>query len=157
MADADLVLHSRSPEETLAIGRNLASRLHRGQTVAFVGDLGSGKTCLIQGICAGLGVKERVTSPTFVLIHEYAGLDCDGSPTPVYHFDLYRLRSPEDLVDLGWDDYLERDGINLIEWADRAGGLLPEGAMTVRIEDPNPGERIFELSDGARDEDGANR
>lgn len=157
MANTDAVLHSRSPEETFTIGRNLAARLYRGQTVALIGDLGSGKTCLIQGICEGLGVREQVTSPTFILIQEYEGRDCDGFRTPIYHFDLYRLRSPGDLVDLGWDDYLARSGICLIEWADRAGDLLPAGTITIRIEAQNSLERTLKLSDGEQNpKNGAN-
>ena len=151
MSNTDVTLHSYSPEETFTIGRNLAADLCRGQTVALVGDLGSGKTCLIQGICEGLGIREQVTSPTFILIQEYVGRDCSGSRTPVYHFDLYRLRTPEDLVNLGWDDYLDRKGICLIEWADRAGGLLPEGTITIHIEEQNPRERVLKLSAGGQD------
>ncbi|MEQ8187045.1 MAG: tRNA (adenosine(37)-N6)-threonylcarbamoyltransferase complex ATPase subunit type 1 TsaE [Candidatus Eremiobacterota bacterium] len=118
---------TNSPEETYLMGEKIASLLKSGDTVAFTGELGAGKTCLIKAICTGLGVKENVSSPTFTLIQEYKGI------LPVYHFDLYRLKE-HDLYDLGYWEYFEKDGICLIEWADRASDLLPETSIRINIE-----------------------
>ncbi len=140
-------LISSSPEETGTIGRDLAGRLRRGDCVALFGELGSGKTCLVQGICNGLQVTGPVTSPTFILVHEYRGR-VKGGVLPVYHFDLYRLGGPEELIDLGWDDYLDSGGICLVEWADRADGLLPPHTITVKIDAPQRRLRTFKLTYG---------
>ena len=125
---------SSSPEETHTLGREVASRLDRGDTVGFFGNLGSGKTCMIQGICAGLNVSGGATSPSFVLMNEYEGLDSGGKPLPVFHFDLYRLQQETEVEDLGWDDYVGDEGICLIEWADRAGEMLPAKAIRICLE-----------------------
>lgn len=118
---------TNSPEETKLLGEKIAALLKSGDIVAFTGELGAGKTCLIKAICTGLGVTENVSSPTFTLIQEYKGI------LPVYHFDLYRLKE-HDLYDLGYWEYFERDGICLIEWADRADELLPEQSIRINIE-----------------------
>lgn len=114
-----LVTHS--PEETFSFGRQFATSLGPGDIVGLTGGLGAGKTCLIQGICRGLGIeKHDVVSPTFILINEYQGR------FPVYHFDFYRVNRPEELLNLGFEDYLDGSGICLIEWADRMkNSLLP--------------------------------
>ena len=143
-----LVVQTDSPEETRALGTRLARSLTPGTCVALYGDLGSGKTCLAQGVCGGLGVSEPVTSPTFILVNEYSGRTSQGVVLPVFHFDLYRLAGPDELADMGWDDYLARDGILLIEWADRAEGLLPSEAVTIAIESPTEGHRQFNISYG---------
>jgi len=120
-------LITNNAEETRILGEKIASLLKSGDTVAFTGELGAGKTCLIKAICTGLGVKENVSSPTFTIIQEYKGI------LPVYHFDLYRLKE-HDLYDLGYWEYFEKDGICLIEWADRASDLLPEKSIRINIE-----------------------
>ena len=148
MSESGFRLNSSSPEETRALGKDLAFRLRRGDCVALFGDLGSGKTCLIQGISAGLQVADAVTSPTFILVNEYLGRDGTGAPLPVFHFDLYRLSGSEDLMDLGWDDYFDRGGIYLVEWADRAEDLLPPHTLSVQIEAPEDRLRIFTLTYG---------
>ena len=148
MSKSVSMLNSSSPEETRVLGKDLASRLRRGDCVALFGDLGSGKTCLIQGICAGLQVADAVTSPTFILVNEYLGRDDTGAPLPVFHFDLYRLSGPEDLMGLGWDDYFDRGGIYLVEWADRAEDLLPPHTLSVQIEAPEDRLRILTLTYG---------
>ena len=136
---------THSPDETRAFGKRLANRLRRGDVVGLIGDLGSGKTCLVQSVCASLGVRDAVTSPTFILINEYNGHDGDGRTMPVYHFDLYRLLGDEELVDLGCDDYFYGDGICLVEWADRAGDLLPVHHTSIRIEHAGDASRRFSV------------
>lgn len=122
------IYKTEGPDETLQIGRTLGERLKPGDTVLLIGDLGAGKTCFIQGLCAGLGVKEAVTSPTFTLINEYEGR------LPVAHFDLYRLDDPEAVLDLGFDEYIDSDSVCLIEWADKFPEVMPAEAIVVRIE-----------------------
>ena len=124
---------SRSATETQDLGRRLAQQLEPGDTVAFDGDLGAGKTCLIQGICRGLQVTDWVNSPTFILINEYTGRLADVD-VPVYHFDLYRIQSPIDLEELGADEYFSGRGICLVEWAEKAGPLLPPRRREVLME-----------------------
>ncbi len=113
---------------TEALGERLARCLRPGDVVALTGELGSGKTCLTRGLARGLGVERPVTSPTFNLLHEYAG------PVPVYHFDLYRLKSARELEDLGWEEYSAGQGVCVLEWAERAGTLLPDGHWGVHLE-----------------------
>ena len=117
-----------SPEETQRLGERLAQELEPQSVVALIGDLGSGKTCLTQGICAGLKVDDYVTSPSFTLINEYQGR------VPVYHFDLFRIDDPTEMLDLGCDEYLYGDGVCIIEWAEKMGPLLPPGRIEIRIE-----------------------
>ena len=126
----------------------MSARLRPGDCVGMIGELGSGKTCLAQGICEGFGVQDRVTSPTFILVNEYRGRDAASRPITIYHFDLYRLPDADALIDLGWDDYLAGNGICLIEWAERAGSLLPERAVQIRIEMTESGSRRILLENG---------
>lgn len=130
MNERPRVIVSNSAEETRAIGAGLGRRLRSGAVVALRGDLGSGKTCMVQGIAAGMGVAPAacVNSPTFVIINEYAG------PVPLYHFDLYRLADGNELIDLGWDDYLDGAGVIAIEWAERMGSLLPPDHISIGLE-----------------------
>ena len=97
--------YSTSEGETEAIGRDLAARLAPGAVVAFTGDLGAGKTAFVRGMAQGLGISQRVTSPTFTIVNEY-----EGGRLPLFHFDMYRLRDAEDLFDIGWEDFLARGG-----------------------------------------------
>lgn len=120
-----MTLTSRSPEETDAAGEALGRTLAPGAVVALTGELGAGKTCFIQGLVRGLGVKVRATSPTFTLVNEYRGA------MPVYHVDAYRTRSLAELVDLGLEEYIDGGGVTVIEWADRLEPLLP--ARTIRV------------------------
>lgn len=107
-----------------ALGRSLAPPA----VVALTGDLGAGKTTLVQAICRGYGVRQPVTSPTFALVHEYA-----GERSRVYHLDLYRLRDERELVQLGWDELLDAPALILIEWPERAGDTLPPGHLTLSL------------------------
>ena len=114
---------------TEAFGRRLADLLFPGAVVALIGPLGAGKTHLVRAIALGLGVADArvVTSPTFVLIQEYEGR------MPIYHFDVYRLRGDSDFSDLGVHEYFEGDGVCLVEWADRAAGVMPAERLCVEL------------------------
>lgn len=118
---------TNSAEETRALGRELGRSLGQGDVVALVGDLGSGKTTLIQGICCGLGVEGVVNSPSYTIVNEYLGR------CPVYHLDFYRLSDREDLLALGCEEYFYGHGVCLVEWAERARGLLPAQRFEVHL------------------------
>ncbi|RPI00636.1 MAG: tRNA (adenosine(37)-N6)-threonylcarbamoyltransferase complex ATPase subunit type 1 TsaE [Calditrichaeota bacterium] len=122
-----LEITSSSAEETFAFGKSLSQTLSLGDVVCLHGDLGAGKTVCIKGVCAGLGVSEHVTSPTFTLINEYRGA------LPVYHFDFYRIADEHEVFELGLPEYLNGDGICLIEWPDRISPLLPGKRIEIRI------------------------
>ena len=127
----EILLKSRSPEETRAMGDVLGGLLGRGDVIAVSGELGAGKTCFAQGVASGLGVRDRVTSPTFTIIQEYDGR------IPFYHIDLYRLEGAHDLEDLGYEDYIYGDGVVLIEWPDLIEGILPPARLEVMISVPD--------------------
>ena len=118
-----------SPEETQAIGVQIGQTLKPGDVVALIGELGAGKTCLTQGIARGVGIHadQLVNSPSYTLINEYEG------KIPIYHIDLYRLKSLEEILDLGVEEYLEGNGICIIEWADGMLNLLPENYLQITI------------------------
>ena len=118
---------SHSPEETEHIGEMLGRRLRPGTVVAYRGGLGMGKTAFTRGLARGLGCAGRVTSPTFTIVNEY-----DGA-TPLFHFDMYRLNSADDLFDIGWEDYLSRGGVCAVEWSENVMDALPEDTVWVRI------------------------
>ncbi len=120
---------SRSVEETIAEGSRYGREARRGDVVALTGDLGAGKTQFVKGFVAGVGSPSDVTSPTFVLVHEYG-----GGRLPVYHFDFYRVENREAVVQLGFDDYVFSDGVSLIEWADRYPDLIPAHAKWLSFE-----------------------
>lgn len=110
---------TQSAAETRALAGELAAGLRVGDVLALHGELGAGKTCFIQGLAAALGVREAVSSPTYTLVHEYAGR------VPLYHLDLYRLRGADEALAMGLDEWLEGDGVTVIEWAERAAEVLP--------------------------------
>jgi tRNA threonylcarbamoyladenosine biosynthesis protein TsaE len=116
-----------SADETIELGQRLATRLRRGDVVAFFGDLGTGKTTMVKGIAQGLGVKETVRSPSFVVVTEYPG------SVRVQHIDLYRLQGSNELAAIGFNDLFGPEVITLIEWADRAGVELPKDAIRVEM------------------------
>ena len=138
-----MVLLSKSPEETFRIGRILADGLEAGDVVALTGELGSGKTCLTQGIANGLGVPESyvVTSPTFTLINEYPGRRVD-----LYHLDVYRLKGCADLAEMGYDEYLSGRGVMVIEWAEKIRGAVPVDALFVVMTYLEENVRKIEIS-----------
>ena len=118
---------TNTPEETEALGARLARALEPGAVVAFTGDLGAGKTAFVRGLARGLGIPDRVTSPTFTIVNEY-----EGGRLPLFHFDLYRLGCADELFDIGWEDYLARGGVCAVEWSERMEELLEPG--TVRVD-----------------------
>ena len=118
---------TNGPEETEALGARLARALGPGAVVAFTGDLGAGKTAFVRGLARGLGIRDRVTSPTFTIVNEY-----EGGRLPLFHFDLYRLGCADELFDIGWEDYLARGGVCAVEWSERMEELLEPG--TVRVD-----------------------
>ena len=119
---------THSPEETRALGERLAGTLGPGTVVAFTGDLGAGKTAFISGMARGLGIEERVTSPTFTIVNEY-----EGGRLPLFHFDMYRLGSADELFHIGWEDYLARGGVCAVEWSERMEELLEPGTIRVDL------------------------
>ncbi len=127
---------SHSAEETAAAGRALAATLRRGDVFALCGELGAGKTHFVKGIAAGLAANAAVTSPTFTLIHEYI-----GGRLPIYHFDFYRLEDEDEALKIGLDEYLDADGVCVIEWADKFPALLPPHTRWLRFAHRTDGAR----------------
>ena len=119
---------TNSPAETEAIGAALAKILTPGTVLAYRGDLGAGKTAFTRGLARGLGYEEPVTSPTYTIVNEYL-----GGRLPLFHFDMYRLASADDLWDIGWEDYLDRGGVCAVEWSENVEEAM-EGAISVTIE-----------------------
>jgi len=115
-------------QETEALGERLAGRLEPGAVVAFTGDLGAGKTAFTRGLARGLGISGRVTSPTFTVVNEY-----EGGRLPLFHFDMYRLGSSDELFGIGWEDYLAREGVCAVEWSENVSDALEEGTIFVEI------------------------
>ena len=122
----EFITHSRA--ETEALGARLANALDGGQVVAFTGDLGAGKTAFVSGMARSLGVEERVTSPTFTIVNEY-----EGGRLPLFHFDMYRLGSADELFHIGWEDYLARGGICAVEWSENVAEAIEPDAVRVSI------------------------
>lgn len=122
------LLHIASEKETERIGEAIGRAAEPGTVVALIGDLGTGKTTLTKSIAKGLGVTETVTSPTFNIIREYK-----SGRIPLYHFDVYRIGDPDEMFELGYEEYFYGDGICVVEWADIIEELLPEDAVIIRI------------------------
>lgn len=118
-----------SEADTRSLGLRIADALEPGDIVALIGDLGTGKTSLTKYIAEGLGVTEEISSPTFTIIKEYR-----SGRLPLYHFDVYRLGSGEELLDIGAEDYLEGDGACIIEWADIVADVLPADSLVVQLD-----------------------
>ena len=139
---ARMTVISRNPEETFLIGKIIGQTLMEKDVVALVGDLGTGKTCLTQGIARGLGVPDeyQVTSPSFTLINEYRGR------MMLYHFDLYRISQAREIDDIGYEEYLFGEGASVIAWADRAEGILPDDTLFVSISYSDENERNIIIS-----------
>ena len=136
---------TNSPEETEAIGVRLAAVLTPGTVIAYEGDLGAGKTAFTRGLAKGLGAKEQVTSPTYTIVNEYL-----SGRMPLFHFDMYRLGSSDDLWDIGWEDYLERGGVCAVEWSENVRDAMT-GAIRVRIEKTGEESRKITIEGGNGD------
>lgn len=135
---------SNSPQETEALGQKLAAQLSPGDIIAFSGDLGSGKTAFTRGLAKGLGIEERVTSPTFTIVNEY-----EGGRLPLFHFDMYRLGSSDELFDIGWEDYLARGGVCAVEWSEIVDDALEDGVIRVDIRHgAEDNQRIITITGG---------
>ena len=119
---------TNSPAETEAVGAALGKILKPGTVIAYRGDLGAGKTAFTRGLARGLGSDEMVTSPTYTIVNEYLGGRC-----PLFHFDMYRLASSDDLWDIGWEDYLDRNGVCAVEWSENVEDAM-EDAISITIE-----------------------
>ena len=124
-----MIIETNSAEETFALGKALGEKASPGQIYTLDGDLGTGKTVFTQGVAAGLGITEAISSPTFTIIQEY-----DTGRLPLYHFDVYRIGDSEEMEEIGYDDYFFGEGICLIEWADLIREILPEHVIRITIE-----------------------
>ena len=119
---------TKSPEQTELLGKKLAELLRPGDVIAYYGDLGAGKTAFTRGLAAGLGIREAVTSPTYTIVNEYL-----SGRMPLFHFDMYRLSSSDELFDIGWEDYLARGGVCAVEWGENVADALTD-AISITIE-----------------------
>ena len=124
-----MVVETRSPEETFALGEKIGRTALPGQIYTLTGDLGVGKTVLTQGVAAGLGIREAVSSPTFTIVQVY-----EEGRLPFYHFDVYRIGDIEEMEEIGYDDYFFGNGVCLIEWAELIADILPEEHISIKIE-----------------------
>lgn len=133
---------TKSAEETIELGKSIGTKLKPGAIVAFYGELGSGKTTMIKGICLGLGVEEQtiVKSPSFIMVNEYQG------KWPIYHIDLYRIKNLQEILSIGFDEYLNAKGICLIEWAEKIENELPINIIKVELEVLSAFERKVKVS-----------
>ena len=137
-------LITNSPLETEKVGEALGKILQPGTVLAYEGDLGAGKTAFTRGLARGLGCTEQVTSPTYTIVNEYL-----SGRMPLFHFDMYRLRSSDDLFDIGWEDYLDRNGICAVEWSENVLDALTD-PITVRIETLGQDARCITIEGGDR-------
>jgi len=125
-----LELQLNNSDETLKLGEIIGKSLIPGSIIALVGDLGAGKTVLVKGIAKGLGIEEEPNSPTYVIMNSYEGR------IPLYHFDLYRVSSEDELFGIGYDEFFFGDGVTAVEWADRVQGIFPEDTIKIEITIP---------------------
>ena len=139
-----MIFTTNSPAETEAVGEKLGAVLQPGAVLAYRGDLGAGKTAFTRGLARGLGAAEQVTSPTYTIVNEYL-----SGRLPLFHFDMYRLRSSDDLFDIGWEDYLERGGVCAVEWSENVEDAL-ENAILVTIEKTGEDSRRITVEGGER-------
>lgn len=135
-------INIKNEEETKEFGLKIGQEAVPGQVIGLIGDLGTGKTTLTKYIARGLGVEENISSPTFVIVREY-----HGGRMPLYHFDVYRIGDPEELFDIGADEYFDGDGLCVVEWADMVMPQLPEDSMFICIEyGASEGERTYKCT-----------
>ena len=142
---------TNSPEETEELGRRLGETAEPGMVIAFTGDLGAGKTAFTRGLARGLGIRDRVTSPTFTIVNEY-----EGGRLPLFHFDMYRLASADELFDIGWEDYLARGGVCAVEWSENVAEAMDESTIRVDIRrGDGESQRIVTIENGPRPSGGS--
>ena len=137
-----MIYYTHSEQETEQLAEQLAPLLNPGTVIAFDGDLGAGKTAFTRGLARGLGITERVTSPTYTIVNEYNG------PVPLFHIDMYRLNSSEELFDIGWEDYLERGGILAVEWSERVADALEDPVRISIRRDGGENDRCIKIEGG---------
>ena len=137
-----MIYTTNSPRETEAVGEALAKQLLPGTVIAYRGDLGAGKTAFTRGLARGLGCADPVTSPTYTIVNEYL-----SGRLPLFHFDMYRLRSAEDLWDIGWEDYLDRGGVCAVEWSENVEEAL-DGCIVITIEKTGDESRRITIEGG---------
>ena len=140
---------THSADETQALGQKLASRLAPGDVIAYFGDLGAGKTAFTRGLAQGLGITDPVTSPTYTIVNEYL-----SGRIPMFHFDMYRLSSSDELFDIGWEDYLSRGGVCAVEWSENVEDALQDAIrVTIEKDADEPDTRHITITGGPRFED----
>ena len=140
---------THSADETQALGQKLASRLAPGDVIAYFGDLGAGKTAFTRGLAQGLGITDPVTSPTYTIVNEYL-----SGRIPLFHFDMYRLSSSDELFDIGWEDYLSRGGVCAVEWSENVEDALQDAIrVTIEKDADEPDTCHITITGGPRFED----
>ena len=140
---------THSADETQALGQKLASRLAPGDVIAYFGDLGAGKTAFTRGLAQGLGITDPVTSPTYTIVNEYL-----SGRIPLFHFDMYRLSSSDELFDIGWEDYLSRGGVCAVDWSENVEDALQDAIrVTIEKDADEPDTRHITITGGPRFED----
>ncbi len=137
-----MTIISHNETETEAAGERFGAALPDGAVVALYGDLGAGKTAFVRGMARGMGIEARVSSPTFTIVNEYLGA------RELYHFDMYRLGSAEELFDIGWEDYLSRGGVCAVEWSENVEDAFEGDEIVVRIEKRGDSERRITIGEG---------
>ena len=135
-----MIIITKSEAETVEEGARLGKTLSPGAIVALYGELGAGKTAFTRGLTEGLGIKMRVQSPTFTIVNEYPG------EIPLFHFDMYRLETENELYDIGWDDYLERGGVCAVEWSEKVPNAFPPDTIFVKLNDIGNNKRNLEIT-----------
>ncbi len=138
---------TKTPEETELLGERLGKTMSGGEVIAYRGDLGAGKTAFTRGLARGLGISMRVTSPTYTVVNEYS-----GGRLPLFHFDMYRLGSSDELFDIGWEDYLARGGVCAVEWSENVDDAM-DGAIFVSIERLDDETREITIEGGSLNAD----
>ena len=135
-------IRTHSEKETFELGKRIANAVNPGTVILFYGDLGAGKTVMTKGIAAGLGITEMITSPTFTIMQEY-----EGGRMPLYHLDVYRIEDPDEMEEVGLNEYIYGNGLTVIEWAEQIEDILPEDAIKITIERnvENPEERDIRI------------
>ena len=136
-----MTIYTKSEAETEAAGAAFARDLPQGAVVALFGGLGAGKTAFVRGMARGMGIAARVSSPTFTIVNEYLGA------RELYHFDMYRLASADELFDIGWEDYLRRGGVCAVEWSENVEDAFEGDQICVRIEKTGDGERVITIGE----------